>query len=92
MLKLALLGLFALAYAGLVLFALAHALRRLHPPVRAAWTAFAVSAVVHGATPFLLADPERWLPLSLFWLVPHLLILPLLLWAAHRQSPHDAGR
>ena len=73
------LGLFALAYSGLVLFALAHALRRLYPPMRAAWTAFALSAAVHGATPFLLADPERWLPLTLFWLVPHLLILPVLL-------------
>jgi hypothetical protein len=80
------LGLFALAYAGLVLFALAHALRRIFPPMRAAWTAFGISAAVHGATPFLLADPERWLPLTLFWLVPHLLVLPLLLFAARRQG------
>ena len=81
------LGLFALGYSGLVLFALAHALRRTYPPMRAAWTAFGLSAAVHGATPFLLAEPERWLPLTLFWAVPHLLLLPLLLWSARRQSP-----
>lgn len=80
------LGLFALGYSGLVLFALAHALRRLYPPMRAAWSAFALSAVVHGATPFLLAEADRWLPLTLFWLVPHLFILPLLLWSARRQG------
>jgi len=79
------LGLFALAYSGLVLFALAHALRKVQPPMRAAWTAFGLSTVVHGAST-VLADPERWLPLSLFWLLPHLLILPLLLHAARRQG------
>lgn len=83
------LGLFALAYSGLVLFALAQALRKLYPPMRAAWTAFGLSAAVHGATPFL-ADPERWLPLTLFWAVPHLLLLPLLLWAARRQGSGGA--
>ncbi len=83
--SLPLLGVFALAYSGLVLFALAGAFRKLYPPMRAALTAFGVSALVHGATVFL-ADPERWVPLSLFWLVPHLLILPLLLFAARRQS------
>jgi hypothetical protein len=41
---------------------------------------------VHGATPFLLADSERWLPLTLFWLVPHLLMLPMLLWVARKQD------
>ncbi len=81
------LGLFALAYSGLVLFALANAVRKLFPPMRAAWTAFGVSAAVHGATPFLFSESERWLPLTLFWLVPHLLILPLLLFAARRQPP-----
>ncbi|MBW6398002.1 hypothetical protein KPL78_09105 [Roseomonas sp. HJA6] len=86
MMSAAALGLFALAYSGVVLFALAHALRRILPPVRAAWTAFFLSAAVHGATPFLMADEERWLPLTLFWLLPHLLILPLLLLAARRQS------
>jgi hypothetical protein len=80
------LGLFALAYSGLVLFMLAQALRKIYPPMRAAWTAFGISAVVHGATPFLLADSERWLPLTLFWLVPHLLMLPILLWVARKQG------
>jgi hypothetical protein len=79
------LGLFALAYSGLVLFGLANALRKLYPPQRAAWTAFVLSATVHGASVFL-ADPERRLPLTLFWLVPHLLMLPLLLLAARRQQ------
>ncbi|PWS38104.1 hypothetical protein DFH01_02030 [Falsiroseomonas bella] len=80
------LGLFALAYSGLVLFMLAQALRKLYPPMRAALTAFGISAVVHGATPFLLADSERWLPLTLFWMVPHLLTLPMLLWVARKQE------
>lgn len=81
------LGLLALAYSGLVLFGLANALRKLYPPRRAAWTAFALSATVHGATAFL-ADPERWIPLTVFWLVPHLLLLPLLLlFATRRQTP-----
>ena len=79
------LGLFALAYSGLVLFALAHALKRAYPPRRAAWSAFGLSAAVHGASVFL-AEPERWVPLTLFWLVPHLLVLPLLLLAAGRQA------
>jgi hypothetical protein len=78
-------GLFALAYSGLVLFALANALRRTRPPVKAAWTAFVLSSAVHGATVFL-ADEERWLPLTLFWLLPHLLVLPLLLWSARKQE------
>ncbi len=85
-----LLGLFALAYSGLVLFGLANAFRKLYPPGRAALTAFGLSAVVHGATVFI-AEPERWLPLTLFWLVPHLLLLPLLLWAARRQTPRNGG-
>jgi hypothetical protein len=80
------LGLFALAYSGLVLFMLAQALRKLYPPMRAAWTALGISAVVHGATPFLLADSEQWLSLTLFWLVPHLLMLPMLLWVARKQE------
>ncbi len=79
------LALFALGYSGLVLFVLAQALRRLVPPRRAAWTAFALSAAVHGATA-LLAEPERRLPLTLLWLVPHMLMLPLLLLAARRQG------
>lgn len=80
------LGLFALAYSGFVLFLLAHTFRKLYPPMRAAWTAFGISAAVHGATPFLFSDSERWLPLTLFWLVPHLLMLPPLLWVARRQE------
>ena len=79
------LGLLALTYSGLVLFGLAHALKRVYAPQRAAWTAFGLSAAVHGATVFL-AEPERWLPLTLFWLAPHLLVLPLLLLAARRQA------
>jgi hypothetical protein len=79
------LGIFALAYSGLVLFALAHALKRAYPPRRAAWSAFGLSATVHGASVFL-AEPERWVPLTLFWLAPHLLVLPLLLLAAGRQA------
>ena len=85
MIRLAAFGLLALAYAGLVLFGLAHALRRIWPPMRAAWTAFLLSAAVHGATVFL-ADPERWIPLTLFWLLPHLVMLPPLLHAARRQA------
>ena len=85
-LRLLALGFFALAYTGLVLFALAHALRRLLGPRRAAWTAFGLSAVVHGSSAFLLAESDRWLPLTLFWLVPHLLVLPFMLLAAGRQA------
>lgn len=83
--KLLAFALLALAYAGLVLFTLAHALRRLVPPRRAAWTAFGLSLAVHGASA-LFAEPERRLPLALFVLVPHLLVLLLLLLAARRQG------
>jgi hypothetical protein len=78
------LGLFALAYSGLVLFVLSNAMRKLYPPRRAALTAFAVSAAVHGVTTLLLGPEHRLLALG-FWGVPHLLILPLLLTAARRQ-------
>jgi len=80
-----LLAVLALAYCAAVLFALTGAFRKLYPPRRAALTAWAVSAIVHGATA-LLADPERWLPLTLFWLGPHLLLLPALLIVASRQA------
>jgi hypothetical protein len=80
------LGLFALAYSGLVLFALAHAFRRLYAPHRAALMAFAVSAIVHGATTLFLDADQIALALA-FWGIPHLLILPLLLAAARRQPP-----
>ena len=83
--RILLLGLLALAYSGLVLFGLANAFRKLYPPMRAALTGFGLSALVHGATVFV-AEEERWLPLTLFWLVPHLLWLPLLLLAARRRQ------
>jgi hypothetical protein len=79
------LGLFALAYSGLVLFALAASLRKMFPPVRAAVTAFALSVAVHGiTTPFL--GGEHMFVALLFWAVPHVLLLPLLLASARRQS------
>lgn len=77
-------GLFALAYSGLVLFVLAGALRKVFPPMRAALTAFAISAAVHGATTLLMGE-QALLALA-FWGLPHLLILPLLLWSARRQE------
>lgn len=78
------LGLFALAYSGLVLSVLAASFRKLYPPRRAAWTAFAVSGAVHGATTLMAGENA---PLALaFWGVPHLLLLPLLLFAAKRQE------
>jgi len=80
-----LLAVLALAYCAVVLFALSNAFRKLYPPRRAALTAWAVSAIVHGATA-MLADRERWLPLTMFWLGPHLLLLPALLFVASRQA------
>jgi hypothetical protein len=78
------LGLLALSYSGLVLFLLANALRKVFPPMRAALTAFGLSAAVHGATTLLMG--EDW-PMALaFWAVPHLLMLPMLLWSARRQG------
>ena len=82
------LGLLALAYSGLVLFALANALRKLYPPMRAAMTAFALSAAVHGATTLLMGEHAA-MALA-FWGVPHLLILPLLLVSARRQDSTGA--
>jgi hypothetical protein len=79
-------GLFALAYSGLVLFVLAASFRKMYPPRRAAWTAFAVSCAVHGATTLMAG--EHALEALAFWGLPHLLLLPLLLLAAKRQ---DAG-
>jgi uncharacterized membrane protein len=78
------LGLFALAYSGLVLFLLANALRKLFPPIRAALTAFVLSSVVHGATTLLMGEHAG--QALVFWAVPHLLVLPLLLWSARRQG------
>jgi hypothetical protein len=83
-----LLGVLALAYSGLVLFTLAQSLRRILGPRRAVWGALGLSAAVHGPSAFLLAEPDRWLALTLFWLLPHLLLLPLLVLAARRQRPN----
>lgn len=77
-------GIFALAYSGLVLFLLANALRKLMPPMRAALTAFALSATVHGATTLMAGDQA--LAALAFWGIPHLLILPLLVLSARRQQ------
>ena len=77
-------ALFALAYSGAVLFLLASSLRKLFPPMRAALTAFVLSATVHGATT-LMAGEQAGLALA-FWGIPHLLVLPLLLFAARRQA------
>jgi hypothetical protein len=77
-------GLFALAYSGLVLFVLAGALRKLYPPMRAALTAFVLSSVVHGATTLMMGE-DAGIALA-FWGIPHLLVLPMLLWSAWRQG------
>ncbi len=78
------LGIFALAYSGLVLFTVASSLRRLFPPVRAAATAFALSVTVHGATTMMAGELA---PMALvFWAVPHMLLLPVLLWSARKQA------
>ena len=77
--------LMALAYNGLVLFWLAHALRKLYPARRAAWSAFAISVAVHSAT-MLFLDAENRLTALLFWGVPHALLLPLLLISAKRAN------
>jgi len=79
------LAFFALAYSGLVLFALANALRKLYPPMRAALTAFAVSAALHSTTLLFLEGDARFVALA-FWAIPHLLVLPLLLVAARRAN------
>jgi uncharacterized membrane protein len=76
--------LFAFAYSGLVLFLLAHSLRRLMPPMRAALAAFGLSAAVHGATT-LMAGEHAMAALA-FWGFPHLVLLPLLLFSAWRQG------
>ena len=77
----------ALAYSGLVLATLAHALRRVMPAQRAVLVAFGISAAVHAASTLLGTEPDRWFTLSLFWLVPHLIFVPVLLLAARHQRP-----
>lgn len=79
------LAVLALSYSGVVLFWLAHALKKLYPPVRAALTAVAISATVHGAT-MLFLDAENVPTALAFWGVPHLLLAPLLLWSAWQQE------
>ena len=80
-----LLALLALAYSGLVLFALAQALRKIWPPLRAALSAFAISVAVHAST-LLFFEPDQVPTALALWGVPHLLILPLLLWSAWKQG------
>lgn len=77
-------GIFALAYSGLVLFVLANSLRKLIPPMRAAIVAFLLSTAVHGATTLMAG--EHALYALAFWGVPHLLLLPVLLISAWRQE------
>jgi hypothetical protein len=84
------LAFFALGYSGLVLFVLAIALRKIYAPKRAALTAFALSSAIHGATTLLMGEQAIWA--FAFWGVPHLLILPVLLWSASRQGRADSER
>jgi len=83
-------ALFALGYSGLVLFWLAHALKKMFRPLRAALTAFAISATVHGVTMFFL-EPAHVLTALGFWGVPHLILLPALLYSAWRESKGVRG-
>ena len=78
-------ALFALGYSGGVLFWLAHALKKMFSPIRAALTAFALSATVHAATMLFLEPAHLWTALG-FWGVPHLLLLPVLLYSAWRET------
>jgi hypothetical protein len=70
----------ALLYTFLLVGSLAWLLRRRLAPRAAVWVAFFLSFLGHGIAIPLLTEPERWAPLLLlFWLLPHLLALPLLL-------------
>lgn len=80
-----LLAIMALGYSGLVLFWLAHALKKIWPPIRAALTAFVISVAVHSVT-LLYLDSEHRLTALALWGAPHLLLLPLLLWSAWKQE------
>ncbi|MDB5412621.1 MAG: hypothetical protein JWR10_956 [Rubritepida sp.] len=75
----------ALGYSGLVLFGFAHALGKTLAPMRAALIAFLVSTCVHGAT-MLFLDAEHRLTALVFWGLPHLMLLPALIYSAWRQS------
>jgi Na+/melibiose symporter-like transporter len=81
----ALIALFALAYSGTVLFALAGALRKRMPPRRAALTALGLSAAVHAVTLFFAPADQRGFFLA-FWAIPHLLLAVPLLWLAGRRA------
>ncbi len=81
----ALIALFALAYSGTVLFALAGALRKRMAPRRAALAALGLSAAVHAVTLFFAPADQRGFFLA-FWAVPHLLLAPVLILAARRSS------
>lgn len=80
-----LLGLMALGYSGLVLFWMAHSLKKLMRPMRAAIIAFALSCTVHSVT-LLMLEPEHVPTALALWGVPHLLLLPALLWSAWKQE------
>ncbi|MBB3899279.1 hypothetical protein [Roseococcus suduntuyensis] len=80
-----LLGLMALGYSGLVLFWMAHSLKKLMRPMRAAIGAFALSCIVHSVT-LLMLEPEHVSTALALWAVPHLLLLPALLWSAWKQE------
>lgn len=83
-----LLGLMALGYSGLVLFWMAHSLKKLMRPMRAAIGAFALSCIVHSVT-LLMLEPEHVSTALALWGVPHLLLLPALLWSAWKQEKGD---
>ena len=83
-------ALFALGYSGGVLFWLAHALKKMFPPMRAALTAFAISVTVHGVTMFFL-EPDHVVTALAFWGVPHLILLPALLYSAWRETKGVQG-
>jgi len=85
-----LLGVFALGYSGLVLFLLAHSLKKLMRPMRAALAAFVISSVVHSVT-LLMLEPEQVPSALALWGVPHLLLLPALLWSAWKQEKEGAA-
>ena len=80
-----LIALLALGYSGLVLFWMAHSLGKTFRPMRAALFAFALSVAVHSAT-LLFLEPRHVIAALALWGLPHLLLLPLLLWSALKQE------
>lgn len=85
-----LIAILALGYSGLVLFWLAHSLKKIMRPMRAALAAFAISAIVHSVT-LLMLEPEQVPSALALWGVPHLLLLPALLWSAWKQEKEGAA-